>query len=351
MKTTIGLFGFFLIVPIAAGITGCGGSGVNEDNRLKNAERAVPVAVQEIRPRPFAETVHVSGVIKATEDITVSAEEGGVVKEWKYEKGQYVPKGAVIVLLKDDVSRASYEAAAAQYKITALNFEKQQKVFDEQAVSELQFKSSEYLRDAAKAQADLMQARLERTRIASPISGILDDRFVDEGELAAPGAPIARLVDIASVKVLANVPERYAGSIGRGSPVTLTVVALPGETFAGKASYVGSTISPDNRTFPVEAMLRNPHLRLKPEMIVRVRIVQSVQRQTLLLEEEVVQQVDRNKFVVYVEEKGRAQEHVVQLGGREGNLVEITSGLNPGDRVITSGHQDVAPGQAVVVSP
>jgi len=78
-----------------------------------------------------------------------------------------------------------------------------------------------------------MRARWERTRIKSPIDGILDDRFVDAGEMAAPGVPIARIVKIRTVKVVVNVPERYAGRIKPGSHLQLTVLAYPSEVFEG----------------------------------------------------------------------------------------------------------------------
>jgi membrane fusion protein (multidrug efflux system) len=311
--------------------------------------RSVSVQVQELQPRPFSETLQLSGAIKAYDDIMLSPEEGGIVKEWKYAKGAVVPKGATLVQLDDDVIKPSYEAAAAQYKSSALTFEKQQKVYSEQAVSEWQLKTTEYGRDAAKAQADLMLARWERTRIKSPTRGILDERYADRGEMAPPGVPIARVVNISRVKVVVNVPERYAGSIRMGTPVALSVLAYPGKVFSGTISYIGATINSDNRTFPVESVIPNPTMTLKPEMIAKVKISQSRQKNALLIEEGIVQQVDRNKLVVYVVNDGKAHERVVQLGGRQDNVVEIISGVNVGEKVITSGYQEVINGQPVVI--
>lgn len=338
------------MILIGMVVGGCSGTTADQPKTSAlTAPRVVHVEVRELRPRPFVETLHLSGSIKALEDVMIAPEEGGVVKEWRVEKGAYVRKGEVIVTLNDNVIKPSYEAALAQYKSAELTLEKQQKVFTEQAVSEWQLKTSEFNRDAAKAQADLMRARWERTCIRSPIDGILDDRSVDPGEMAAPGLPIARIVNIRTVKVLVNLPECYAGRIKLGSHLQLTVLAYPSEVFDGRVSFIGTAISPDNRTFPIEALVSNSAGKLKPEMIARVKIALAVQPRALLVEESIVQQVDRNKFVVYVENGGVAQERIVQLGGREGNLVEIVSGLQEGDRVIIRGFKEVADKQPVTV--
>jgi membrane fusion protein (multidrug efflux system) len=328
----------------------CGGDS-NADTTAKNkeAERSITVHAQEIQPKPFTETLQLSGTIKAYDDIKLSPEEGGVVKVWKYEKGQSVSRGSIIVVLNDDVAKPSYEAALAQYKSSELTFDKQQKVYSEQAVSEWQLKTTEYTRDAAKAQSALMHARWERTRIRTPIDGILDERYIDEGEMASPGVAIARIVNISRVKIQVEVPERYAGTIRPGTPIELTVQAYPGQTFSGKVSYIGATINPDNRTFPTESVIPNPRLRLKPEMIAKVKLAQSSEKEALLIDEEIVQQLDRDRLVVYVVNGGKAEERIVQLGGRKANLVEVVSGLKSGEMVITSGYQSIINGQAVVV--
>jgi membrane fusion protein, multidrug efflux system len=342
-----------LILAAVLGITqgSCRDSQGGDSKKEVGAESVLSVRVESVRPTDFAETFQLTGVVKAAEDVTVSPEEGGIVRSWNFEKGRYVERGAIIALLDDDVVKAGYEATLAQYNTAELMYQKQQQVYTEQAISESQLKTSEYSRDAAKAQADLMKARLERTRVRSPICGILDEHFVDEGEMAPPGVPLARIVNISGVKVLTNVPERYAGQLQKGAPVEFTVIAYPGQNFRGRVSFIGSAISPDNRTFPVEALLENPGRKLKPEMIARVTILQASRKQALLVPEELVQQVDRDRQIVYVEEAGKARERRVRIGGRSGNRVEVVSGLKAGDRIITSGHQSVVDGQSVVVGP
>lgn len=338
--------GMFLLLPSCSQSDAQSGKGTNPPN----GNSPVVVSVQEIHPSRFVDALQVAGTVKAYHDIMLSPEEGGVVKEWKIQKGERVTKGTLIGLLKDDVLQASYDAALSQYKLAELNYSKQQKVYSEQAISELQLKNSEYTRDGAKAQADLAKARLERAYLRSPIDGILDDRYREVGEFATPGTPIAHIVNIERVKILAEVSEREVGTVSVGTPAQSTFDAFPGDTLRGTVRFVGATVSPNNRALPVEIVLPNPGMKLKPDMVTKVRLLRSTRMDAILLAEEVIQKVDRNRLVVYVEKDGKAEERVVKLGNRQGELVEIVRGLKAGDRVIISGYQRLVDGQTVTVN-
>jgi membrane fusion protein, multidrug efflux system len=312
-------------------------------------EKRADVRVQKISAEPLTETIPVLGIVKAVDEAVVSAEEGGVVQFWKKEKGQKVAKGEELVHLKDDILRPMYEAALAQYRTAELNFGKQQKVYEEQAVSEMAYKSAEYGRDAARAGADLAKARWEHTRITSPIDGTLDERFPKVGEMVGPGVPVARVVNLDQVKVLLSVPERYAGLLTVGAPVSFTVNAFPGKEFGGKTRFVSATVVADNRTIPVEVYLPNPGHLLKPEMIAKVKLVQSARRTAILLEEQLVRQVDQDRYVAYIVQDNRAMQRAVKLGVRSDGRIEVTAGLAEGDLVVVEGYQNLADGQHVTI--
>lgn len=330
-------------------ISGCGDTSAEKNSNATTDQRAVPVSVVTLSAQPFVETLQLSGTVKAIDDITVSPEEGGIVEKWHANKGEFVRKGDVIISLKDDVAKASYDAAKAQYESAELTFQKQKTVFAEQAISEWQLRTAEYARDAAKAQADIMRARWERTQIKAPVSGLLDDRYVETGEMAPPAVPIARVVSINSVKIHINVPERYAGTIKRGTSLTLSVLAFPGDIFAGRISFVGAAISPDNRTFPVESVIPNRGLKLKPEMIAKVQLEQSATTGALLVDESAVQLVDRNRQIVYVAKNGKAEERTVTLGGRKANMVQILDGVKEGEEIVVRGQKELVNGQQITI--
>lgn len=351
MKAKILLFGIGSVFALAIAIYSCSNSDAQDESSkaAARAESAVSVRVQELRPVPFVDVLNVVGIIKAYDDVMLSPEDGGVVKEWKIEKGQHAAKGDIVVVLKDEVARASYEAAQAQYTIAEMNYEKQTRVYSEQGISELQLKSTEYNRDAAKAQADLMKARLERMILRSPVDGILSEQFSDEGEFAPQAVPIAHIVNSRRLKIAAEISERHAADLVVGTPTTLTFDAFPGDTVRAKITYVGSTVNATNRTLPVEALISNPGLKYKPEMLAKMRILRRSRANAIMVSESIVQQVDRGRYVVYVENEGKAEERSVKIGSRNGTMVEIVEGLRPGDRLITSGYQRLVNGQLVKV--
>lgn len=321
----------------------------SEGNDTKQKIQSVNVRTEILKPRKLTDAIQVSGNVKAYEDANLSPEEGGVVKEWKAKKGQHVKKGDLIVVLKDEVIKAGYDAAESQYQIAKLNLEKQKNVFDEKGISELQLKNFEFGRDAAKANADLMKARWERTQIRSPFDGVVETTIPNEGEFAPPGVPIARVVNTSTIKIQAEIPETYSGTIPVGSSVIVTFDALPGDTLRGKLSFVGSTVSSANRTLMVELVLTNPFKKLKPEMVAKVKVSRESKNNAIMISENIVQLVDRDRYIVYVENNGKAEERKLKLGGREGNLIEVLEGLNPGEHLIVSGYQKLVTGSPVEV--
>jgi len=341
----------FIVVALLAATAFLASCSKSDSAAAANAPSAATVTVraETLSPARIIDAIQVAGTIKAYEDVMIAPEEGGVVREWKVEKGQYVRKGALIVTLRDEVIKASYDAAKAQYEMAALNLDKQEKVFEQQGISELQYKNLQFSRDAAKANADLMKARWERTQIVSPINGILEDHAADEGEFAPPAVPIARVVNADRVKIQAEVPERFAGMVSLGTKAEVTFDAFPDDTLRGTVSFVGTTVSSANRSLLVEIVLNNPSRRLKPEMIAKVNLVRAVKAAAVVVSENIIQLVDRDRRIVYVVEGGKAVERRVKLGARQGMMVEIVEGLRAGERVVVAGFQKLTTGTPVAV--
>ena len=321
-----------------------------ETNGNGKEVQPVDVRVEILKPSRLVDAIQVAGTVKASEDASLSPEEGGVVKEWKARKGQTVKKGDLVIVLRDEVIKAGYDAALAQYKMAELNLEKQRKVFDEQGISELQIKNIEYTRDAAKANADLMKARWERTQIRAPFDGIVDNIVPNEGDFAPPGMPVARVVNTSTVKIQADIPEMYSGSVSVGSPAMITFDALPGDTLRGKVNFVGSSVSSANRAFQVEIVVINPYRKIKSEMVAKVKILRETRLNALLVSENILQLVDRDRRIVYVENGGKAEERRLTVGGHQGIMVEVLEGLKAGDHLIVSGYQKVINGTPVNVT-
>ena len=310
---------------------------------------AVPVRIQELQPQTFTQVIDITGTVASDGDVMVPADEGGRVLGWLVPLGAHVRAGQVLVQLDSALLRSAYDAALAQYNIAQTSYEKQLNVFKEQGISELQLKTLEYQRDAAKAGMDLARERLERTKVKSPIAGVLNARMVEKGEMIGPGAPIAHVVNASQLKLQAGIPERYAAGFRVGDPVRFTVDALSGDAFDGTITFVGAAVNKDNRTIPVEVNVKNGQGRLKPDMIAEMGVQLRSRENAIVVAEDYVIKKDIDDFVVYVEENGKAVERAVTLGGSSRGSILIVRGLSAGDRLITVGQQNVADGQPVTV--
>lgn len=333
-------------------ITACKSSNAeNEKTKNEKPEPVVYVQAKKIQPEKFTKTIQLTGSVLSMNDIVVPAEESGRVLTWYVSKGANVQKGQVIGQIDSVRQRAAYDAATAAFRIAEINYEKQKKAFEEQAVSELQLKTLEYQRDAARAQMELARQQYLKTRIVSPANGIVNERFVDEGEMIGAGMPAAQVVDVHQLKVAAGVPERYAGDLLPGAPVEFTVDAYPDETFKGKIGFIAPSVSSENRSIPVEIYVNNPSGKLKPLMIAKIQLRLKSDEKAIVISQDIVQLVDMNRLVVFVAKDGRAEERIVQVDGTDGKNVRIVKGLQIGDDLITVGYQNLMHNQKVIIQP
>lgn len=340
-----------LSLAVAIAVTSCGNENAESDKN-NGAERETPrvtVRVMELEKQPFEQVIDITGTVASEGDVLVPADEGGRVLSWLVPLGGRVRSGQVLVQLDSLLVRAGYDAARAQYRIAQTNFKKQERVYEEQGISELQLKTLEYQRDAARAQMEMARERLERTRVKSPIDGRLNAQLVEKGEMSVPGAPIAHVVNMQQIKLEAGIPERHAASFRVGDPVSFTVDAIAGEEFSGVITFVGAAVNRDNRTIPIEVRVRNAGGKLKPEMIASMTVKLRARENSIVVPEDYIIKSDLDEFIVYIEEDGIAKERKVKIGGTSRGDVLILDGLQPGDRLITFGQQNVADGQPVIV--
>jgi RND family efflux transporter MFP subunit len=257
----------------------------------------------------------------------------------------------VIVELDADVLRAQVAEARAAADLAREQFERQRQLWDvEQIGSEIAFLQAKANAEGAAARLATLEARLERTQIRAPVAGVFDTKFVEVGEMALPGMPVARLVSTGRMKVAAGVPERDALAVGRGEPVIVTFDALPDREFEGRINYVGARVDSVNRTVPIEVELDNPGGRIKAGMVANVRVARAQLLNVVVVPQQVVLRTEGGyEAFVVVDEGGRlvAQSRAVVLGPSYGDRVVVRDGLTPGDRLVVVGQHQVNDGSVV----
>jgi membrane fusion protein (multidrug efflux system) len=323
----------------------CGGKKTEEKN---NNQKLQLVKVQEVQPQHFAEKFTVVGVVKPYASAKISSEEGGLILSILKDKGDHVSKGQIVIRLKNDVQTATYDQLVAQYELAKLNFEKQQQLYDENATSEIAYLTAKWQLEAAAKGLDIVKTHISKGYIRSPISGVVDDRYMNKGEMSAPGVPILSIVDVSRVKITAGVPEKYVEQIAKGQEVKITVDVLPGQEFSGKISYISPALSQGSRTFEIEIIINNGKLALKPEMSANIELSRSEKENAIAIPQDYIVDYGSEKYL-FVLEDGIAKKRDVELGGRNENLVLVKSGLNAGDKLIIEGFQSISDGEKVKV--
>lgn len=318
------------------------------NNPGNNEEPAVYVKTRELKYEQFTQYISVLGVAKAFYQSVLSSDEGGRIKEFVKDKGRFVNKDDVILILDNDVLKANLDAAKARFDQAENNFVRQEKIYNENVTSELQYLNAKYERDAAKANYELIKARYDRTFIKAPFSGIVDQKYAEIGELTLPGLPIVSVVSMGRIKVEAGVPENYITMVERGDSVKVIFKDLGDAEYSAVLNYVGNTVSTDNRTFPIEIFINNKDGRIKPELSARVFIQKEKVDNAIVIPEETVTKTDLG-YAVFVEEDGVAKMRIVEIISRSDNQIALRSGVNEGDKLVLVGFQNLVDGTKVKV--
>jgi len=323
------------------------GKKSSSENKTSSQQLSV-VRVAEVKPQHFIEIYKVVGIVKPYESAKLSSEEGGIITYLAKDKGDKVRKGEVLVRLKKDTDQKAYEQALAQYNLAKENFDRVEKLYNENVATEQQYTNSKLQLDIAIKAVELYRTRLSKGYIVSPINGVVDAKFLQKGEMSSPGAPILSVVDISRVKINAGIPEKYVGQFTKGQNVVITFEVLPDEKFYGTISYISPTIDPQSRTFEVEVVINNRDRKIKPEMSATLEFTR------LDIEDAVV--ITQDQFVdngeekyVFVLENDVVKKRIIKIGGISDSKVYIESGLNIGDKLVIEGFRGLNDNEKVMV--
>jgi membrane fusion protein (multidrug efflux system) len=318
---------------------------------------AVRVEVAPVATKDMVLRVTATGSIKPKESATVSSEVAARVLEVPIREGQAVTKGTPLARLNDRDLRLLIEEAQSairkdQVDLAKDQYERHQRLFQTGSVTKLQLDQAktQYLSlDSAyqSAQAKIRQLReqVTKTQIVSPISGVIAKKFVNPGELLAPGAPVAVVENTQDVSVDVEVSDRDVVRLHQGMEVEATTDAYPGKVFKGTVDRVGSTANPVTRSFAVQARIDNSSQELRSGMIASLRVVLSKKRALVAPAEGISGEGEAAK--AFVVRDGVARHVAVTLGDRLDREVEVLSGLAEGDEVVVLGGDRLADGQAV----
>ena len=314
----------------------------------ETAAPSVNVTVMTVTAEPqLADTFDLPAVIEPNRIITISAEVSGRIESIPLEKGNAVRKGDLLIQLNADLIQPQYESVKAQVERDKIEFDRMASLVEDNATAQIDLDNATTQLAISKATLEEVRARLERTRIFAPTNGVLNDVLVEEGEYVDPGVAVAEVVETDTVKVVVDVPERDTSFLELGSKAEIST-EVKGRTMSleGKITFINELADSQTRSTQMEIALDNKERLLRSGQIVLVRLRRRIIEDAIMIPLLAVIPMEDGK-AVYVVNSTTAQRREVELGIIRGDRIQITSGLEPGDKLIIAGHRFVAPGQTV----
>jgi membrane fusion protein (multidrug efflux system) len=284
----------------------------------------------------IAEEAVAAGSLRANESVTVRSEVAGRITQVGFTDGARVSRGTTLFALDASLSAAEVEQARAELALAKANFERTAELARRNFVSESAKDTAAANQKVLEAKLKLAEARLARSEIRAPFNGVMGLRNISPGDFVKDGADLALIEDISKMKVDVRLPERYFGRIKPGQPILLSFDSMPGKTFTATLKAVDAQVDANGRSLLLRGELANPGGALRTGMFARARVLLRENPQAMLIPEEAITPVGADVFVYRIDE-GKAMRTKIQTGIRRDGKVEVTSGLQPGDQVVSAG--------------
>ena len=335
------------------------------DTAASNQATGKLVVTAELAAQTFNHYIDLQGKIESESVSYVTARGGGgQVKGVFVKRGDVVPKGKLLLKLDDAIQRQALIAAeqGLQTLKTQLSFantllQKQKNLWEQNIGTEVQLISAknnvELLENqlkTAQEQVKISREQLLFTSVYSDVDGVAEEVNVRVGELfAGPGQ--IKIVNTNRLKVTAEVPENYSQRVKTGTKLTINLPDLQ-KSIAANISVVGKIINPNSRSFFIEAKVAADK-DLRPNQIALVQILDYSTSNAIAIPVNTLQNDETGKYVmVAVAEKGKliARKRMVTVGEFYKDQLEIKTGLQAGDQIVTEGFQSLYDGQLIVLA-
>lgn len=331
----------------------------------KNVEKEILInvrvtAAQMKKVRPYIET---TGTLRADEEVTVSSEVDGIVKHVTVEEGSAVSKGTLLIEINQTdylLDRQRAEAALKQAEASLANvqseFQRKDALYKEELITKQQY--DDISTRVILAEADLAKAksmletsteRLARTKIYSPLNGMVKEKRVSAGDFARTSMPLMQLIKVDPLKLNFTVGEKDIAGLRTGQEVDFTVGSFEGKSFKGKVNLLYPHVEERTRTLQAEAIVPNASRLLKPGLFTRATIYTGTPHEVVVAPLTALM-YDNASIRIFVVEGNIAHERAVKTGSKYGEDIEITEGLKDTEQVVVVGQNNLAEGVKVNVA-
>ncbi len=323
-------------------------------------EDAILVMVEEMTARDLDKFIKITGRLEGITDIDLLSQTNGEVVEIFKKLGDWIEKGENIGRIDNsdaksqlEQAKASLLAAEAALESAEMNLQASEKLFQKDLISESEMLSAKSTYKTALANynglsssLDLAKKKLENSEFTAPVSGFIAELNLEIGEMVSQGMHIASIVNSRKLLIKTGVSESDISYIQKNNPVK---IRYENNEYSGK--IIGKGIRPvrGGNNYPIEILLDNPNLKLYPGMIVEGNIFSRTYKDVLYTSIENLRQKYDQDYLYVINEKNRAERHIVELGEKVANKIIIRSGLEAGDKIAIDGIDSLTDGALVEV--
>lgn len=331
-------------------ITGCSKPVEGEESQEDSeAAAAIPVEADVVSRRDMAAFYSGTTTLEADKQALVVSQITGVVLEIKVEEADYVEAGQVLAVVEPDRYKLEVERTNASLKRLETDFQRKTELYEKKLVSTEDFERTSAEYEAQKAAHQLAKLDLQYTNIKAPISGYISERTVRVGNLLKLNEPVYRITSYDPLLAVLNVPERELRVLSPGLQVAMRIDAWPGEVFDGEVIRISPVIDTDTGTFRVTTEIFDDGQMLKPGLFGRVEIRYDLHEDVPVIPRSAVITEDELSHVFVIGDDDIASRRAVQLGFENDGMVEVTEGVENGERVVTAGKGSLSDGMRVEV--
>lgn len=360
------LIAIVLLALVAAGIVGW---QLFRDQAIENFFANMPVATVtvstvEVKPESWTPSIDAIGTVNAIRGVDLTVETTGIVKELHFSANQRVEQGEVLVQLDDAVQRADLFAARTQADLDKQALDRAMELQQRGVGSTVSLQAAEAAAAASGAQAEKLEAVLQQKQLRAPFAGTVGIPRVDIGQYLQPGTSVVTLQDLETMRADFTVPEQRLSQLSIGQPVRLTVDGDDNE-LTGEIVGIDPKVDPSSRLVSVRAAIENPDERLTPGQFARIYVDMPKEDDVIALPQTAVVTSLYGDYVYVARkpeadgeekapaegeaEKLEARQVFVTVGRRSGSQVEIASGLEGGEMVVTAGQNRLNNGTPIAV--
>ena len=311
-----------------------------------DSTKAVEVGVIDVKAGSFTNYIQIQGKIDAQDNVTAYPQSPGTITAIYVKPGQHVSKGQVLVQLDNSTQRQTIAQNEATVELNQTLYDRQKNLWDQKIGTEVQFLQAKTTLAASKKALGALREQAAMYRITSPINGTIDQMDLKLGQVAQPGTSGVRIVNADVLKVKADVPESYAGSVGTGNNVMILVPDAH-DSLTTKVTFAAKAIDPTSRSFAVEIKLP-VRKTLRPNMTAILKIADYSKTNTITVPVKAIQRSEDGDYV-YTNINGIAKRTAIKSGITYGGRTEILSGVKAGDQIVTEGAADIEDGDKVKV--